>query len=399
MVVATNHSDNGANFFSFNPASVGPNNGLFWHPPPGLPNFSAAGDYSGEFYGNSIGTSLSLLTGQSIVLHMTVSLFINGIHNNMDVTAAGFAVDYTSATPITDPQIPPPFTVLPGHGLAWALPFLASLQGGPSLSTPQSATPYFGTASIAPVQGTGPYTNAASDLLILLGRPLGGTGLDANWSSFSLPVPPTWLNPNNILLDDGSFTTNASAISGYLNVTGFNLAAPVTTAVNGLEVNIRGYSSDSTVTLAVQLIVGGIPTGEIKTIPMPTVLSTITLGSLTDLWANVLTPDVVSAGNFGIQITVSSAAAADTFLTSATITLGLTLLTEPQINLRWSDDGGYTWSNYYTVGMGNAGEYKKRVFWVRLGNSRQRVYEVSTGQFFVPLNMFNAYMELEAGDA
>jgi len=52
----------------------------------------------------------------------------------------------------------------------------------------------------------------------------------------------------------------------------------------------------------------------------------------------------------------------------------------PQIMLRWSDDGGHTWSNYHLASMGKIGEYFKRVFWRRLGMTlklRDRVYEVS----------------------
>tara|TARA_R110000868_G_scaffold294619_1_gene555130 strand:+ start:1881 stop:3413 length:1533 start_codon:yes stop_codon:yes gene_type:complete len=52
----------------------------------------------------------------------------------------------------------------------------------------------------------------------------------------------------------------------------------------------------------------------------------------------------------------------------------------PQVILRWSDDGGHTWSNGYASSMGKIGEYGKRIFWRRLGMTlklRDRVYEVS----------------------
>lgn len=70
------------------------------------------------------------------------------------------------------------------------------------------------------------------------------------------------------------------------------------------------------------------------------------------------------------------------------------LLDDPLINLRWSDDGGYTWSNYYSISMGAMGQYRKRINWRRLGSSRQRVFEVSTSQFGVGLSLYNAYLEL-----
>jgi len=52
----------------------------------------------------------------------------------------------------------------------------------------------------------------------------------------------------------------------------------------------------------------------------------------------------------------------------------------PQAMLRWSDDGGHTWSNESWASMGKIGEYYRRVFWRRLGMTlklRDRVYEVS----------------------
>jgi hypothetical protein len=53
---------------------------------------------------------------------------------------------------------------------------------------------------------------------------------------------------------------------------------------------------------------------------------------------------------------------------------------DPQVMLRWSDDGGHTWSNEHWSPVGKIGEYYKRVFWRRLGMTlklRDRVYEVS----------------------
>jgi hypothetical protein len=53
---------------------------------------------------------------------------------------------------------------------------------------------------------------------------------------------------------------------------------------------------------------------------------------------------------------------------------------DPQVMLRWSDDGGHTWSNEHWSPMGKIGQYFHRVFWRRLGMTlklRDRVYEVS----------------------
>jgi hypothetical protein len=53
---------------------------------------------------------------------------------------------------------------------------------------------------------------------------------------------------------------------------------------------------------------------------------------------------------------------------------------DPQVMLRWSDDGGHTWSNEHWANMGKIGQFFRRVFWRRLGMTlklRDRVYEVS----------------------
>lgn len=68
---------------------------------------------------------------------------------------------------------------------------------------------------------------------------------------------------------------------------------------------------------------------------------------------------------------------------------------DPQINLRWSSDGGYTWSAYLNISMGVSGAYATRVIWRRLGQARQRVFEVSTGQNNVNLCLYAAYLELQ----
>lgn len=53
---------------------------------------------------------------------------------------------------------------------------------------------------------------------------------------------------------------------------------------------------------------------------------------------------------------------------------------DPQVLLRWSDDGGHTWSNEHWRSMGGIGKTGYRVIWRRLGMTvklRDRVYEVS----------------------
>ena len=53
-----------------------------------------------------------------------------------------------------------------------------------------------------------------------------------------------------------------------------------------------------------------------------------------------------------------------------------TPLTDPQAMLRWSNDGGSTWSNEHWTTIGKIGAYKNRAIWRRLGWARDRIFEV-----------------------
>jgi len=53
-----------------------------------------------------------------------------------------------------------------------------------------------------------------------------------------------------------------------------------------------------------------------------------------------------------------------------------TVGSDPQAMLRWSNDGGSTWSNEHWQTIGKIGKYQNRIIWRRLGWSRDRIFEV-----------------------
>jgi hypothetical protein len=65
---------------------------------------------------------------------------------------------------------------------------------------------------------------------------------------------------------------------------------------------------------------------------------------------------------------------------------------DPQIRLEWSDDDGNTWYDRGWKSIGKKGEYRKRVFWNRLGSSRERIYRVSMSD---PVEWILSSAELE----
>lgn len=64
----------------------------------------------------------------------------------------------------------------------------------------------------------------------------------------------------------------------------------------------------------------------------------------------------------------------------------------PMISMRYSNDGGATWSNYRQKGLVSAGNYRSMMRWRGLGMARDRVYELSwSAPFLTGLN--GAYLE------
>ena len=83
------------------------------------------------------------------------------------------------------------------------------------------------------------------------------------------------------------------------------------------------------------------------------------------------------------------------------VSLGSVQGANPQVMLRWSDDGGHTWSNEHWVSIGRIGGYGQRAIWRRLGMTmklRDRVYEVS-GTDPVKLVIIDAELMLSGTNA
>jgi hypothetical protein len=75
----------------------------------------------------------------------------------------------------------------------------------------------------------------------------------------------------------------------------------------------------------------------------------------------------------------------------------LTPTTNPQAMLRWSSDGGSTWSNEHWSTIGKTGKYNNRIIWRRLGWARDRIYEVVVTD---PINavIVSANLKASAGE-
>ena len=70
---------------------------------------------------------------------------------------------------------------------------------------------------------------------------------------------------------------------------------------------------------------------------------------------------------------------------------------DPQAMLRWSNDGGSTWSNEHWVSIGKIGRYQNRAIWRRLGWSRDRIFEVAITDPVKPV-IVSANLKASEGD-
>jgi len=73
----------------------------------------------------------------------------------------------------------------------------------------------------------------------------------------------------------------------------------------------------------------------------------------------------------------------------------------PQLMLRWSDDGGHTWTDERSTSMGRIGKYGTRAIFRRLGMTtklRDRVYEIS-GTDPVKVAIMGAELEISGTNA
>lgn len=51
-------------------------------------------------------------------------------------------------------------------------------------------------------------------------------------------------------------------------------------------------------------------------------------------------------------------------------------MSENFVDLRYSKDGGYTWSDWKTRSIGDTGDFDKRAVWRRLGISRKWIVHI-----------------------
>jgi hypothetical protein len=70
---------------------------------------------------------------------------------------------------------------------------------------------------------------------------------------------------------------------------------------------------------------------------------------------------------------------------------------DPTVMMRYSDDGGKTWSNERTASAGARGSYGTRVRFLQCGSGRDRIWEVTMSDP-VPWRLVDAYIDAAGGE-
>lgn len=191
-------------------------------------------------------------------------------------------------------------------------------------SLAQSFSADFSTTIVIPISGSFNLNTISVELEAAVG--IGGTyTVAATVTNCFVSYGSTWNNPGNILAADGKFASVSPVNTpNGLDAQAFTFNVPLTTSINGALLTVTGFSN-SPCNLTAQLLVAGVPTGDIKTIALPAINGSFTFGSITDQWGLFLTPELVNAETFGVQLSAVSSGfdLATAFIDAVTLTLGV----------------------------------------------------------------------------
>lgn len=206
-------------------------------------------------------------------------------------------------------------------------------------------------------------------------------------STVAAPGSALWNTPSNVF-QTSFYTTSAWStspyISQYLQATGLGFALPSDATVTGIQISYQAAPTAGSVYITGYLLQNGVQVGTSWTVTLAAGLQTYTQGGDGYLFGVDWTPALINDPNgLGVQLQAgrpfggSGSGAVEVNSLTVTVAYNFPEPQGPQAMLRWSDDRGKTWSNEHWVDCGQAGNYKTRAVWRRLGRSRYRVYELT----------------------
>ncbi len=137
-------------------------------------------------------------------------------------------------------------------------------------------------------------------------------------------VSSSWSDPSAILANGAGYASVSASSANLLTVSEFNFSLPQTVTPTGITVAISGFCT-SAVTLTVQLLKAGAAVGTAKSVSLPSVQGTVTLGGASDIWGAAFACSDINNQQFGVQISAASVfSGAQALLNYVTIQVGQT---------------------------------------------------------------------------
>lgn len=225
---------------------------------------------------------------------------------------------------------------------------------------------------------------------VLTGTLVDVTGLEAT-AGLGTPVPEVDYTLTGLAAtaDIGTVTPSAPIL---VNITGQEADTAIGTPVVEIDKAVTGEAATAAIGTPTYAIVSSVQIfSGVEVVALFTAPLAISTGNITN--ANVTGQHATaSVGTPHIEVDVTLAGQSATASVGTVVPLetrgGLTLvevesdtiLTTPhdlQVNLRWSDDRGASWSGSASRTFGATGEYLSSVQWRRLGMARDRIFELS----------------------
>lgn len=206
------------------------------------------------------------------------------------------------------------------HGTSAGVPITLSGMGGlvtlaspdnlPEGASPRTYDTDFDVGSVRTRAGLTSYYNVASESVT---------------KAPTVANSSTWNTPNNILANDGSYTSITPVnVANFIDLTALVESVPTTSSITGALWTLMGFAT-APCDLTAQLLVAGAPVGDIKTVAVPTAGGTFAFGATDDGWDAFLTPDQANGNTFGVRLSAVSTGfdLATVFLDFANLTLGI----------------------------------------------------------------------------
>jgi len=120
--------------------------------------------------------------------------------------------------------------------------------------------------------------------------------------------------------DAAATVTMNAAQTDILQVSDFGFSVPYTYQINGISISVKGFAPNGANVYA-QLLQSGIAVGNVKSIALPAVNGTVSMGSASDLWGSTWNNADVAMTTFGVNLWVNFSPAGTVSLDFASIAL------------------------------------------------------------------------------